>query len=124
MDSSRAGKLQGGWLSFTRPKTSTRSLVASDVSGASPPRIALTEVSVRFGEYNITNEHGSSPGSMDRATLSGSFGSTRPPRLLEVTIDDEDNGDEVSERERARAALLPSAFFLPALRALLLPPAI
>ena len=70
-------------------------VTAIDTADAAPPRIGLTKVSVRIGDHNITNEHGSSLGCMDDAMLAGSFGAKRPPQLLSVTIDDEDNGDEV-----------------------------
>lgn len=80
----------GGWQD-----ESTLVVTALDTTDAAPPRIGLTQVTVLFGEHNITNEHGSSVGCMDTATLGGSFGSARPPRLLSVTIDDVDNGDEV-----------------------------
>ena len=51
-------------------------------------------MTVKHGEHNITNEHGSSVGSMDTKTLEGSFGSSRPPMLLSVTVSigDETNG--------------------------------
>ena len=55
----------------------------------------MTTVTVKHGEYNITNEAQSSLGCMDSAVLSGHFGSIRPPLLLSVTVDDADNGDEV-----------------------------
>ena len=44
--------------------------------------------------YNITSVAGAGPGAANPASLSGSFGSTRPPRLLSVTVADADNGDE------------------------------
>ena len=82
---------------------STLVVTAVDVRGAAPPRLGLTTVAVRHGgsygaawpNLNVTNEHGSSVGSMGSATLEGSFGSTRPPALVSVTVSDADNGDEV-----------------------------
>lgn len=74
---------------------STFVITVVDAAEAEPPRIGITRVTVRHGEHNVTNEHGSSVGCMDSAMLKGSFGSARPPRLVSVTIDDEDNGDEV-----------------------------
>ena len=70
------------------------------MTDAAPPRIGLTQVRVKseatdLGSHNITNEAGSSIGTVDMVTLSGTFGSARPPRLLSVVVEDEDNGDEV-----------------------------
>ena len=44
--------------------------------------------------HNVTNVAGTSPGSPTVVALSGTFGSTRPPRLVSVTVADADNGDE------------------------------
>ena len=70
-------------------------IVSVDPTDAAPPRIGLTAVTVRFGEHNITNERGSSVGCMDSMTLLGGFGTHQPPRLVSVSLADEDNGDEV-----------------------------
>ena len=44
--------------------------------------------------HNVTNVAGTGPGSSTGVLLRGSFGSTRPPRLVSVTVADADNGDE------------------------------
>ena len=38
--------------------------------------------------HNVTNVAGTSAGSTNAVTLGGSFGSTRPPRLVSVTVAD------------------------------------
>ena len=74
-----------------------------------PPKVLETQVAVRqdimwqdywwtpqWGPYNITNQAQTSGGCISATTLTGSFGSLRPPKLVGVQVSDADNGDEVS----------------------------
>ena len=93
----------GEWLD-----SSTFVFTALDTASARPPEIGLTEVSVLSDyqwppevqyrpdkRYNISNPAGTSPGCDTILPLSGTFGSTRPPQLVAVTVADADNGDDV-----------------------------
>ena len=76
--------------------TSTFVITVVDPTGASPaPRLGVTTVSVLTGDVNVTNKGATSEGCAASATLTGSFGSERPPQLVAFTVDDEDNGDLV-----------------------------
>ena len=88
----------GAWLD-----ASTFVFTALDTEAARPPMVGQT--TVRFNPdftwdseaavvHNVTNVAGTSAGSTNAVTLGGSFGSTRPPRLVSVTVADADNGDE------------------------------
>jgi hypothetical protein len=50
---------------------------------------------------------------MDSATLSGSFGSTRPPKLVSVSVDDIDNGDEAYGGGDSHPRPVPTPMYTP-----------